>query len=624
MMRAVRRALVAVLACAACRTAVDADALVRTRGVDGAAVALADRVARDPRDAAAWIALAEVETTRGRPGAALVALTRAEALGAPFARGLPAGPRRALAGLYVERARARVLRASPGADADVRRARALGAALDDDLARAAERLALAAALAHVDPARRARAAARLAAVAPDLARGLATAATDDEVATTAAWLDRHRAARRAFEILDRRVEERLAEGARPRWPTATAARWLELRRWWSGTLDPIDRPTVDAIAAAAGGTCAYPSGPVDPACDPIVAAGATEPDGPAWEPALVVAWDRAGWRAPDGDRAAAWMIVAARAVARGQRASWERAVLDHVEVTAVAADPQAPRWARAVAAALAADRAVAPDPELPAPIAGLLAARVAAAPLRDRAVGAAVISRAAPDDRAAVIAVARSYGRDPALADRRAEELAGRALDRAAIAPVLARLFAALGDPARARAWWQAAVDASPDEPGLLEGLALAMVDAGDVPAGELLLLAAAAASGDAGRTYLRAARSFAAIDAHLAAVAAARWAIELAAPGDEAAPAAIAAAALAALGRPSSEVAALAAAPAALDLTDARAAVARAVADPDRDRAAAALATLAAADDPGLARLALAAWHAVVADRRASRPPGE
>ena len=219
MMRAVRRALVAVLACAACRTAVDADALVRTRGVDGAAVALADRVARDPRDAAAWIALAEVETTRGRPGAALVALTRAEALGAPFARGLPAGPRRALAGLYVERARARVLRASPGADADVRRARALGAALDDDLARAAERLALAAALAHVDPARRARAAARLAAVAPDLARGLATAATDDEVATTAAWLDRHRAARRAFEILDRRVEERLAEGGRPRWPT---------------------------------------------------------------------------------------------------------------------------------------------------------------------------------------------------------------------------------------------------------------------------------------------------------------------------------------------------------------------------------------------------------------------
>lgn len=611
-------ASVASLAAVGCRPAVDAGALVRARGVDGAADTLHDRLARDPRDAAAWRALATVELRRRRPGAAVAALEAAERLGAPLVDGLAPDDRAAFGRLLVERARARVARGSPGAHADVAKARRLGVAAAPALAVAAERLALLAGFAHADPERRAAAAARLPAVDPALARGLAPAASDADVAATAAWLEGGGARRAAFELLDGRVDERRAAGARPQWSAATAARWLALHRWWAGAEAPVDRVTIDAIAAAAGAACPYTTGPDDPACDVIAAAGSAEPGGPAWEPALVEVWDREGWRVAGGDRAAAWMIVAARAVARGQRRSWAAAVRDHVDVVATAADAAAPAWARAAAAALAGGDAAAlgASDGIPAAVAAVTARRATATPAPAEA--AAAIASVDATLRPALAAVARGYAIDPAVGDRRADELAARAVDRAATAPAIARLFAALGDAGRARRWWQAAVDASPDEAALREGLALAMVDGGDVAAGEQVLIGAAAASGDAAATYRRAARAFAAIDAHLPTIAAARWAIELGAPGDEDEAAALAAAALAALGRPSEDVRRLAAAPAAVDLTDARAAVAERVAADDQ----AGLVELAASEDPGLARLALAAWRRRQGD--AAAPPTE
>ena len=54
-------------------------------------------------------------------------------------------------------------------------------------------------------------------------------------------------------------------------------------------------------------------------------------DAVAWEPALVAAWQRDGWRAADADQAMAWMIVAARAVERGELPSWEHAVRAHAQ-----------------------------------------------------------------------------------------------------------------------------------------------------------------------------------------------------------------------------------------------------------------------------------------------------
>ncbi|MBK9031901.1 MAG: hypothetical protein IPL61_11335 [Myxococcales bacterium] len=177
-------------------------------------------------------------------------------------------------------------------------------------------------------------------------------------------------------------------------------------------------------------------------------------------------------------------------------------------------------------------------------------------------------------------------------------------------------MFTALGDPARARAWWQRGFDASPEEPALALGLALAMVDAGDPPAALQLVTRAAAGSGDAAATFYAAARGFAAVGATLDAVGLARQAIEQGAPGDEDLAAGLAAALLARLGRDrnAAEVAALAALPAAGDLSAVDAELARLrAADPAT--AIAGLTALARAADPAAAHLAIAALRAIAHD---------
>lgn len=230
------------------------------------------------------------------------------------------------------------------------------------------------------------------------------------------------------------------------------------------------------------------------------------------------------------------------------------------------------------------------------------------------------------DLRASLGAVAQAFTTDPALGDRAVEDFLAASLDVAEAAPAAARLMALLGDPARARALWQRAVDADPVDPALLLGLTLAAADAGDADAALQLAIDAAAASGDAGGTLLATARGFAAADQSAAALTLARQAFELAPPGQDGPPAALAAALLDELGRPADATAlrALARTPSAWDLGDERTTIAGwrslAAAPPTRAVAMAGLARLAHDRDPARQRLAAAALRDLIESQAPSR----
>jgi hypothetical protein len=257
---------------------------------------------------------------------------------------------------------------------------------------------------------------------------------------------------------------------------------------------------------------------------------------------------------------------------------------------------------------------------LAAPTGAAAAPLVSAPPWTELAVDVALAQPPAPAvDRARLLAIARGFAVDPALADRAVDELLATSLDVAVAAPAAARLLLALGDPGRARPLWRRAVDADPRDPALLAGLALAAADAGDADAALTLAVDAAAASGDGGGTMLRLARGLAVSGPPVAALGLARWSFELAPPGEDGPPAALAAALLDELGRSGDATAlrARARTPSAWDLTDERAAIAgwRALAGEPATRAAglAGLARLAADADPARQRLALAALRDLV-----------
>jgi tetratricopeptide (TPR) repeat protein len=146
-------------------------------------------------------------------------------------------------------------------------------------------------------------------------------------------------------------------------------------------------------------------------------------------------------------------------------------------------------------------------------------------------------------------AIAAAFRRDPAIADRLGREAVAGAVDAAAMHATLGALFDAIGDPARARAEWQAAVDAS-SEPAFLRGLAGAQARQGDADAALITATSAAAASGDPAVVWVAVARSLTEAGRHVHALDAARSAIDLAGP--DALPAALetAIAASRALGR--------------------------------------------------------------------------
>jgi hypothetical protein len=324
------------------------------------------------------------------------------------------------------------------------------------------------------------------------------------------------------------------------------------------------------------------------------------------------------------------MIIARRAVDRGQLLSWREAVRDHVDLAALERDPATPAWARLLAARLTAPASdtgdagargtgvgggpidpAHPTRELPpvalADLRGDLGP-VCAVPTGPWPVVAADLAAATGGDvRAPIEEVARAYAVDPALADRAADVVVARAIDEAVAAAALGRLFRLLGDPARSRTWWQRAHDASPEDETVALELAAAMADAGDGAAGLQLMTRAAASWGDAGEAMLRGARVFASAGLTVDALALARGALDLTAPGDGAPAAALAARLLRDLDRDrdAASLDAIVPIPSAWDGSHERAAIDAAVAA----RATGRLTCLARReDDPALARRAAAA----------------
>lgn len=600
----------------------DARALAKTCGLACAADEVRYRLVTNPRDRDLYVALAEIEEERGRPGAALDALETAEKLGRAFRGGLGANERARLGRLLGQRADVRAARGSPDADADVERARKLGVKATPGLVRAAALAAIAGDLRHTDPQRRERGRKRLVLVDPARAAALSGDGEPTVIGDTAAWLEKVRAYRVMLEMLDARVHAQGVESLRA--AEGAANRWLAARRWWGGPEGRPDVLTVERAEEMGASPCWFPR--PGNGCNVIAAGGSNEEGGPPWEPGLVTHWERDGVRAANPDEAAAWMIVARRAVARRQIASYERAVRDHVDIAAMARDPRVPTWAKkelAVLSAGAASDSSSADaaPGSSATVDAALERALDGASWPELAAVLALggdrnaVGDARRDDgelRAALLEVARAHAVDPALADRRAEDVIAAQVDVAAIAPVLARLFALLDDPARARRLWQRAADASPEDPDIALGLAIAMADAGDPAAGLVQMIRAAAGWGDAGAAMLRGARGFAAAGHTVEALTLVRSAISLAAPGDEAPAAAVAAALLDELGRTADAAAlrALAPIPSAWDGRDATFAVEIAASDaraggPRRRAALARLAALTTATDPATARLA-------------------
>jgi tetratricopeptide (TPR) repeat protein len=555
--RVVAIALACIASCAVRSPApVDVAALIRARGGDvrSAARTLEVRVVAEPGDVAAHLALAELDERLGRPSGALAHLEAVVALHGPFGTRWRAADRARLARLLAARGRARLARTAPTALADLTRARELGAAVAGHeldgarLARAVDELR------HVDTGVQERGMRTLAALGR---RGAGAAPTPVERGELGVWLWSRGARLAAYEELRRWVEAT----PEPRDPALSAA-WAVALAWWT---PPVDAPPPLAVEAGA-------------------ALAATLRDalrgGASWGPAFAARHDPASATVPPAMRGALSRLA-------------HRAV-----------EPEASPGTDDERLVAAAGRALvgAPVAEVTAVLDGLaetpdgraLIAIVAppAAPQRTYAdaVVAHVRARAPFGPPAAALArVVAAYLRDPAIADRLADDVTAEAIDAAAARAALGALFLALEDPARARAACEAAV-ALAAEPGHVRALAETLARAGDPDAALVAAATAAAASGDPAPVYLDVARALDETGHHAHALEAARSALDLGTAETLPASLAVAAAASHALGRDAQAAALLARRPTARipdDPTDAAAALAAHRAQPSAATAA-------------------------------------
>jgi hypothetical protein len=134
-------------------------------------------------------------------------------------------------------------------------------------------------------------------------------------------------------------------------------------------------------------------------------------------------------------------------------------------------------------------------------------------------------------EHAALWRIGRAYLDDPALADRHAGDFVDGAVYMGERAPLVAALFASLDATARAQQWWERMAARHPHDPQVQFELGAAVAQTADATRAQVHFMAAAAASGDAGKTNLRAARVLLYNDHALEAVAAARRALALTAP---------------------------------------------------------------------------------------------
>ena len=131
----------------------------------------------------------------------------------------------------------------------------------------------------------------------------------------------------------------------------------------------------------------------------------------------------------------------------------------------------------------------------------------------------------------ALMDVARGYLHDPAVADREAGDFVDGVAYIGRRGPMVAALFAAMGDSQRARAWAQRVVAANPRNPVHVFALAASVAAAGDATRAAVDFTAAAATSGDSGATSLQAARVLSATGHPLEAIAMGRRALAVTAP---------------------------------------------------------------------------------------------
>jgi len=563
----VLRARCVVLACLAgcgvrAPAAIDVEALLRTRGAVEARRDLEIRATDDPRDVAARLALAALDEQLGRPSEAIAALEAVVALGGPVGVRWHPADRARLARLVAARGRARLARGAPTAVADLERARGLGAAIREDELAAARVAAALSELRHSDGETRERGRRTLAALMTgEEARGARPGASPEARGRFGVWLWARGARRAAWDELSAWHDQMRP----PRVPALQDA-YLVAARWWT----PLDRlgPRADDLVGAGGcvfGGCAprevvgsevleraylaatRPSpvhDPIDVAALVAITLRQALRGEAAWGPALAARVDLAAFAEPAqlATLPAAAQPIIARLVGRTIAvASAGETPSDHLVIAA----------ARVLAGATSDDLAAlvgdAPDAVALRRVAGSERAVPADAPqvaprgLATRLVDARADAAArhaaqtlgdaaTPTSVATLRAIVVGYARDPVIADRLARDAVAEAPDAAAMHATIGALFDALGDPARARTAWQAAVDASA-EPAYLRGLAEAQARGGDADAALISATAAAAAWGDPAVVWTAVARTLADAGKHVHALDAARSAIDLAGP---------------------------------------------------------------------------------------------
>lgn len=529
---------------------------------------LVARVLAHPRDVQARLALAEEAERLGRPSEAIAQLDEVVNLGGPLGIRWHASDRARLARLLVARGKARLARGAASAKSDFARAKSFGAVIPDGDWRAAREASAIALMRQVDPELRAQGKKELAALA---ATASGAHATDDDAlrdqpdpavwrgaAATATPAERGAFGARLWALGARRAayEELAAWRTRakaPR-PDSWEREYLIALRWWR----PVDLPPPAAEDLVGPGRCAFTP------CKPATIFGDAE-----LERAFLSAPPVA--RTRDPDEAAAYALLALHQALRGE-AGWGAALAARVDLSAVPI-ASVPKYVQPLFARLAGKRSIAPsDAELedapddrrlviaaeralagePAPLveAALgevrgtpygvaLRSLVAQEPSRLTNPHASAAARYAQSrffgadlsvPESALSAIAAAFSRDPAIADRLARDAVASAADAAGAAGVIAALFDALGDPARARLSWQAAFDASA-EPAFAAGLAEAQARASDPDAALINGTTAAAGCGDPAPAWVRIARALDGAGSHIQALDAARQALDLAGP---------------------------------------------------------------------------------------------
>ncbi len=532
-------------ACVGAPRPLDVNALIASKGLEIARQDLEVALIDDPRDVQLHLALAELADQSKRPAQSLAELEAVIRLGGPLGTRWRTEDRERFAWLVAARGRARLARGAGSALDDLTRARSFGAVIDPrELDRARAVLALAQ-LRHVDARERAKGQATLASLAhTEIADPSWLGAKPEPVPRDRGmwgiWLWEHGARRAAYEALRD-------------WAATTSVKggpihdgYLRALAWWM----PVDLPPPRAAELVGAERCRFAAvcTPVDALEDPAAAAALmTAPVVPS-------------------SNADAWLAITVVPALRGE-GGWGETIAAHVDLRDVAPGTIAP-YARAAAAVLIGKRAAGlPDAELSAlrpherlvvaagrALSGASPAQVRAAlgSLEGSPEGIALLRILDPappvpfaDARAAALAtylhvrhldaipltgLLAAYRHSPARADRIAADAAAEAVDPAAAFGSLGALYDLLDDPARSRAAWQAAVDASA-EPAYIAGLAGAMAKANDPDAAMITVTTAAAASGDPAEVWLQLARTLEGVGRHVHALEAARSAIDLAGP---------------------------------------------------------------------------------------------